>query len=201
MRFYKAHTLIRNKGYDLKRGNTLKIMVAGIEKGVGVTHFSILLANYLRCVLKKKTAIIDFNNDEDYIYLGRRKGKKVKENIYDINGVAYYPRAMNKLNEILSCEYECVIIDVGTSYNKYNIEAAMCDKRFILLTASLWKEECFNTDNDRERDYNLDNWNKLFIFGDIDEYTKDIKKIPFTANPYKVNREMIDVLAGIIREE
>lgn len=187
-----------------------KIVVAGMEKGVGATHFSILMANYYAEVLHKKTAVIDCGNDNDYFCLkemvtfpnsqkrqiqnyGIRKAvakdceKRWKPDGFKLGKVFYFlhvPR--QNMDEIFLKKFECIIMDLGNNYRKYKYEAGMCEKRFLMATVCPWKLDVFvQSYQEYFEMYSKDEWNYVFSFGDDEsvEYLRKTLKIKFQRLP------------------
>lgn len=205
MNLFRKSTSVRI-GRNYQKGkikSSIKIIVAGTDRGVGATHFSVLMANYYRSIMKKKVAIVDLNKDDDYIRLKYAMGKELDSDSFVINSVTYYPKATKKtLEEIFSKEFECIIIDVGNSYNKYKLEAGMCDKRFMITSMSPWKQNFVDLNSEEyQAYYNINEWKQVFVFGGINNYAEIMEKIPFIESPYKIDRKILDVVRRIIGEE
>ena len=105
---FRRKRIVRRKTYH-------KLVVAGMTKGVGATHFSILLGNYYSEVLGIKTAIVDLNEDCDYEFLKQIcvPESLIKNDVYNIHKVVYYQSVTREnLAGIFQVNYECVILVV-----------------------------------------------------------------------------------------
>lgn len=190
----------KKKNYYRRRE---KIFIAGVEKGVGATHFAILLGNYFAEVLGLHTAIIDLNTDRDYSVLGELHDKNFTRNkskSYKLRKITIFPNVLkNDMVNVPVNEYEIIIIDAGIKYKDYYAEANMCDKRYILGSACLWK--LYNTKMEFYNVYNdtrLGGWNYLYFSGSEENvfFLKEdmnikIINIPFIPNPLKVNTKQL----------
>ena len=192
-----------------RRKKCNKIFVAGIEHGVGATHFSILLANYRANILKEKVAIVDFNKDSDYIFLGNILENQDVEKGFLIDKVSYYPCVTSDfLEEIFLKDYDCIIIDAGDSYLKYRMEAGLCDIRYLILSTSLWKSTVLQTKyQEYFSKYKNFEWRFLYCFGGSKEaknieklFGKRLYRIPFIENPYRIERNNLDAVKSVIGE-
>lgn len=196
-----------SKKYKMKKCN--KIFVAGIERGVGATHFSILLANYRANLLREKVALVDFNKDNDYMYLGESFGNIFGEKRFVRDKVSYYPCATSDvLEEIFLKDYDCIIIDAGDSYLKYKVEAGLCDFRYLIISSTLWKNVEFGRGYGKYfSKYKSFEWKILYSFGSYFkakelemELKRKIFRIPYVENPFKVERSVLDELGKVIGE-
>ena len=186
-----------------------KIFVAGIEYGVGATHFSILLANYRANLLNEKVALVDFNKDNDYMYLGESLGNMCEDRMFVKDRVSYYPCAtVDILEEIFLKDYDCIIIDAGEDYLKYKVEAGLCDLRYLIISSTLWKNVGFFKEYEEYfSKYKNSEWRFLYCFGSLVEtkelemkIRKKIFKIPFVETPFRVERSILDKLGKAIGE-
>ena len=121
---FRRKCIVRRKTYH-------KLAVAGMTRGAGATHFSILLGNYYSEVLGRKTAIVDLNEDCDYEFLKQICTPEglINNNVYNIHKVVYYQNVTREnLAGIFHENYECVILDVGSNYRKFINEISMCDR-------------------------------------------------------------------------
>lgn len=186
-----------------------KLAVAGIDKGVGATHFSILLGNYYSEILGKKTAIVDLNMDNDYEFLKQiciPESRQCK-NTFNVQRVTYYTEMTRDSFAGIFCDkFECVILDVGNNYRKFYNEINMCDMKFLIGGLDLWKlpvalngfkNEMFNGQ-----------WKFLYGLGSTKsaEYIsgcirKKIYHIPTIPDPFKINGKQLTEVERIIWEE
>ena len=192
--FRRKH-IVRRKTYH-------KLAVAGITRGVGATHFSILLGNYYSEVLGRKTAIVDLNEDCDYEFLKQicTPDGLINNNVYNIHKVVYYQSVTREnLAGIFHENYECVILDVGSNYRKFINEISMCDRKYMISSIGLWKVPGVVAGLN-EVQFN-EQWKFLYCFGDkesadyISECTgRRLYPIPVINNPFKITgRQLMEV--------
>jgi hypothetical protein len=187
----------------------ISTVVAGLDKGVGATHFSILLANYYGEVLGKNTAIIDINKDNDYSYMGEVCSGKCTAEIFKVRNITFYPSVnMSKLAEIYNSNYNSIIIDIGCNYRKLRNEISMCDKKYLIGTASMWRLRETISRYEIVNEYvGEQQWKYLYSFGDKQtaetiECTMGIQlhNIPYINNPFKVNGKQLDMLRKLLMD-
>lgn len=120
------------------------IGVAGTEKGVGVTHFCLMAANYLTCVAGEQTAVLEWNEDGDFIKLEKIcKGQIEEKKPYHILGTSYYKNAdMEELSQCLE-RYSYILIDFGVIGVSNRTEFQCCKKRVLVGSFSEWQWETF----------------------------------------------------------
>ena len=92
------------------------IGIAGSNTGVGCTHFSIMLTNYLAGYLRRKAILLEFNESGDlekleYVCTGQM-GQK---NPYRVLDADYYKYAgPEAVKEVLQRGYDDILIDFGS---------------------------------------------------------------------------------------
>ena len=132
-----------------RRGNAetgIKITgIAGAGGGTGVTHLSLMLANYLQGVCRKRTAVLEWNDHGDFSRFGEAcTGQTGPRTCYGIQQVDYYPgAAAGRLMECQKAEYEHVVIDFGIVKEMTCVELMRCSTVWILMSFSEWQMEAF----------------------------------------------------------
>ena len=189
-----------------------KIFVGGIEKGVGATHFSILLANYFSEVLGKSTVIIDLNIDRDYSCLGEicnKDFKRIDSCSYRLRKVTIYPGVVKEgLADILSNNFQIVIIDAGAKYADYSTESSLCDRRLLLGNIVPWKLQSIENLYSCKSDVSdTKKWSLLYAFGGKDsvDYIREkygliFKAVPIIPDPFKIDRKQLTCIEKVIQE-
>ena len=191
------------------RDGCTSITVATIYDGGGATHFSLLLGNYYAKVRKQRTAIVDLGNNNDYDSLCLALGKERSDVRIDSGRLSFYKKALRTdIEAIFELGYGCVIFDVGSRYLQLKNEVAMCDRRFMMMSASPWKlEETMQG----YRDYFIvdksDKWKYLFSFGDRrsvcymeEQLAIKMWRMPFIPDPFKVDKKQLGEIEKIILE-
>ena len=103
--------------------------------GVGVTHFTVLLGNYMTGVMGRKTAVLEWNTSE----LSGKYRKFIRQELSQTDKIRrllpmeslYYKNAGRK--ELLECQlrFDTVILDFGTYNGKVEEELLRCDRKFF----------------------------------------------------------------------
>ena len=121
---------------------------AGSSPGVGVTHFTVLLGNYMTGVMGRKTAVLEWNTSGAFgeiqeIYSTRTVTNR-QDQTFITYGVSYYKNAGRK--ELLECQlrFDTVILDFGTYNGKVEEELLRCDRKFFLGSFSEWRLRVFS---------------------------------------------------------
>lgn len=133
-------------GTSLKRRRNEKgkiIAIAGVVRGVGVTHTTIMLANYLSRE-RYKVAVVELNPHGHF-----GKIEKAYEGIhfdssltskFKIKGVVYYKSVTKEqLIRLYQEEYNYIILDIGSDVEAYSEEYRRADLPFIIARTSEWK--------------------------------------------------------------
>lgn len=148
----KQPILCRNNQRKKESLGKLVIGVAGLTKGVGTTHTSLLFAKYCCRWLRKDTIYMECNQDEiKYIqekhpfnrdWEERFTGEElVKEDSYFLyHGIRMFPNIHEKqMGSILGEEYECAIIDFGYLTPRCLKEYERCHIKIIVSSSAPWK--------------------------------------------------------------
>ena len=120
------------------------IGVAGAGRGVGVTHFCVMAANYLTAVAGDETAVLEWNGSGDF---GRMElactGGVQGRRRFQILGTDYYKGA--GAGELALCldRYRRILIDFGELRDGVRDEFARCGKRVLIGSFSEWQWETF----------------------------------------------------------
>lgn len=177
------------------------IGVAGSGRCVGVTHFSILLANYLTGVSAGKTAVLEWNDSGDLgriqkIYSTRTVTNRQNQTFITY-GVSYYNKAGRK--ELLECQrqgFNTVILDFGVYGDGNEEDFSRCDRKFLLGAFSEWKLEAFTEQISRTR--RDCGWEYFSAFGN--EETADmimrclkvrVNRIPWQPDAFTITGEVM----------
>lgn len=203
--------MVKSSNYRQK-SNCGKSVVAGAEKGVGSTHFAIILANYYAEILGQKTAIIDLNKDKDYTFLEEIcvPDKSDMCSSYKIKKVNYYSGvSKERMADVFRENYKCIILDVGANYEQFQNEISMCDKRFFIGAVNPWRVQ--NYINALDKKFIISNrfkWKYLYAHGDeesadyIDKVCKSrLEHIPYIPDPFRINGKQLSIIEKIIWEE
>ncbi len=204
--------ILKGKRKIIKKNERyVKAVVAGTEKGVGATHFSILIGNYYAEILGRKTAIVDLNRDDDYGFLEKVciPEDSHQNKCYKIKKVTYYPgMTKERMAEVFQKDYECIIMDAGDNYGGFSNEISMCDKKFFIGFVNPWKIITSITEfNNTILSDDGMKWKYMYSLGDEEsaDYLKSIirkrvYRIPIIPNPFKINGRQLSDIEQIIWE-
>lgn len=132
-----------------------KVMIgfAGSQTRIGVTHNSIVLANYLR---KKgfTVALAEYNTvNEAGILDGTLKSafeetrnlykeELLNSSYFSMNGIDYYEKCdSDRLSQVISKAYNFIIIDFGVYEKCDKITYSKCSEQIMLAGSSPWELE------------------------------------------------------------
>lgn len=125
--------------------NKVMIGISGTTKRIGVTHNSIVLANYLR---KRgyMVAIAELNASGAFKRIQESFEEKILDNAYfSLDGVDYYFEAdTDKLGSILGKSYNFIICDFGSFEECDRVTFNKSDVRIIVAGAKPWEVNQIN---------------------------------------------------------
>ena len=124
--------------------------ITGTGRGTGVTHLSVLAANYMASALQRRTAVIEWNDHgtwktmKDICQAGSAKQADSADYRYKIFGVTYYMQgAPRVLASCLDGTYDEIIIDFGELRPSIRAEWLRCEVKIVMTALSEWKLEAF----------------------------------------------------------
>ena len=116
-RWYRGNQMEKKKIITENQEKRCRMIgIAGSNTGVGCTHFSIMLTNYLAGYLRRKAILLEFNESGDlekleYVCTGQM-GQK---NPYRVLDADYYKYAgPEAVKEVLQRGYDDILIDFGS---------------------------------------------------------------------------------------
>lgn len=184
--------------------------IAGSSPGVGVTHFSILFANYMTSALGKKTALLEWNASGDFARLEevlcKKSIYKVASMAFKILGVSYIKRAgEDELLECINCGFDVIIIDFGNNFEVIRKEFLRCGKKILLGSFSEWQMGAF-TDLIAEKESSIGKWDFLAVFGS-EKVAVEVKRtlrvsigwIPHSGDAFAVTAEIMAFFEDFLR--
>lgn len=120
--------------------NKVMIAVAGIQPRVGVTHNSIVLANFLR---KKgyMIAVVELSDNQSFEHIREACDEKlIEDSFYSMAGVDFYPNSnADKLGSVLGKSYNFVIGDFGTYQDTDKVTFNKADVRIMISGSKPWE--------------------------------------------------------------
>ena len=100
--------------------------MAGSSPGVGVTHFTVLLGNYMTGVMGRKTAVLEWNTSGAFGEIQEIYSTRTVTNRQDQTFITYG------------------VLDFGTYNGKVEEELLRCDRKFFLGSFSEWRLRAFS---------------------------------------------------------
>lgn len=176
------------------------IGLAGAGRGTGVTHLTLMLANYLCSAQGRKTAVLEWNDHGDFDRLGILcTGEEKEKDRYRILQADYYPRAeAGRLMRCLGEGYERVLIDFGVLDEMTETELTRCRAVWILISFSEWQMEAFWELMRSRESPGRESWQFFAAFGSEEsraEWNKrrrpKIERVPLSADAFTVTRELM----------
>jgi hypothetical protein len=211
----KVPILLKRISRKESRSGTLTIGVIGTHHGTGVTHLSILLANYLSEWMGKKVAYVEYGQQNDIKYMeqiyeethGSAKEHTKEEEFFLIHRVAYYKSIRPAdLAMVIGSSYDCIILDLGMDFTKNKHEFFRCDRKFVVSSLTPWKQQELERFYEHTRHINQsDEWLYMIPFGEsreIKQAAKEFRKqfwgIPYEPDPFSLSEETIHFFQKII---
>ena len=185
---------------------TVVIGIMGIAQGVGTTHLSIMVGNYLANGLGNKVAIVGLGKKDDYAsFAPTPMGSRDEcENEYFIsNGMKFYKSVSNlQVPIILSKNYDYVIIDIECNNAFGRNQFIKSDKKVVIGSLSRWKVnlyEQFLSDIQNMKEYKECKYVSLTMVKKCakkieQDYGIKIEQMPFEDNPFYIKCENLQWL-------
>lgn len=173
--------------------------IAGTGKGVGCTHFSIMLLNYLAGFQRKKAVLLEFNRSGTFEILERVcTGRTRQDRKFRILDADYCKNAGQKeLAGMLEQNYEEILIDFGSVDEAGWTEFLRCGNKFLIGSFSEWQQERFREFELQKRAVEKKSWKSLAVFGSEEtrkefrrRYRIDAGRIPFSADAFVVTEDV-----------
>lgn len=126
--------------------NKVLIGIAGSEKRIGVTHNSIILANYLRR-RGFMAALAEYGDRDTFHSIQESFEERIFEDMYfSMNGIDYYPSVDDdSLGAILGKSYNFVLVDFGTFEDCEKVMFNKCNVRIIITGSKPWEVARMNS--------------------------------------------------------
>lgn len=125
-----------------RKNNTTEVIgVTGTEHGVGTTHFCCMLGVFLSIVKGYRVAVVELGSPgcirQAGVIFNNFKVARMKKLIKIIN--LYTESDMAELSEVVSMEYDYVIVDYGCDYNNSKKSFLMCPYKIVVGSLSWWR--------------------------------------------------------------
>lgn len=192
-------------------GNSARIVgIAGVGNGVGATHFSVMLLNYLAGFRRREAALLEWNASGDlqrmeWVCTGMCRSQKP----FRILEADYYKKAgSDELAKALGRNYKYILIDFGNAEKADWSEFLRCGRQFLIGSFSEWQQEKFREFEKEKAETGKKSWTSLAVFGS-EETRREFKRrfrlsterIPFSADPFSVTSETRDFFDRLLTEK
>lgn len=201
-----------------RRRYTITIGVVGADNHVGVTHLTIMLANYLASKERCKVAVMDCSAHNSMrvlqaIHDGHETVPEgiLYERMFRMYKVDYYSQVTQRdIANILHLGYEYIITDFGKVLpEQYSYEILRCNKRILVGSCCEWEQAQFCRVLEHHKlEQESGNWSYGTFHG-IDEirhsmekrYGITVHKIPYVEDPFCLSRIHFEPLQNMLQEE
>ena len=186
------------RGYELEFApKKLVIGVTGCDRGVGVTHFTFMLAAFLKQHLHKSVAVLDFSDGNDYmnLYSEYYSNASPPQENFLIHQIYFYPKINKRcITNVINENFDVIIIDFSTNMRKYLEEFLRCDEKYVVGSTCDWKIRTFEKFIEDSKHYVGNHlWKYLIPYAQEKELTWLRKEyeittvsVPFNQNPFIV---------------
>lgn len=126
----------------MENGRPQTAGIIGAGSGCGVTHFTVLLANYLAAVERKRTAVLAWDGSFGIRELTEAclGGKAAGSKPVSILEVDYFPDGgAEELAWCMQQRYDCILLDLGSLREGGSAQFLQCQIRFFLGALNEWK--------------------------------------------------------------
>lgn len=132
--------LLRRLSKNASHREKTTIGLVGINRGVGVTYTGMLLAAYFGVEKGIKTAYLECNSHGDFAYLEEAyEWSWEKDRSFCLDKITFYKQvAASRIPEILGNDYDCCILDFGTSCRDSMDEFIRCGNKIIIGDSAIW---------------------------------------------------------------
>ena len=185
--------------------------IAGAGRGTGVTHLSVLMANYLASSLQHRTAVLDWSGHGDLMSMACASGRKNEKNAdaavygFRILGVTYYTQgSSDTLARCMEGGFEDIIIDFGEMRPSIRNEWLRSTVKIMAASLSEWKLEAFMELLTGEEECGA-GWIYTAAFGSEDprreierQFGIPLRRVPLSVDAFSVDYRTMKWFEGIL---
>lgn len=196
--------------YVHKTIGTIIISIVGVEPGVGVTHLSILMGNFLS---KRgyNVAIVELNSNNDFTRIeASYEGEELQTRSFKLRDITYYKSDSHfEISELMEKKYDYILLDLGCfDVSDYTDEFFRSHLQVIVGHGSDWKQHKLIEFSENNNDRDQSNW--LYCVPHVKPiFIKDIEKemfegrifqIPTHPDPYEFKKTTDLILSDLLKE-
>lgn len=187
--------------------STCIIGVMGVGRGVGTTHLTIMMGNYLTNGLGKTVALLELNRNNTYSEIKRMKCSKISELCFEVNGMDFYEDvSYEDIPKIMANNYNYVILDISSNYILGRNEFLRSHKKIVVGSLSRWKaQEYLNYFENMQLLCEIPSCKFLSLSKDCEvikiiknKYRSTIGQIPFELNPFHIESNHMEWIGKIL---
>lgn len=174
-----------------------------MEHGIGTTHISLTLANFICSKLGIKTAYVEFNGTNQINSLRKTQGNR----FFSYKGIDFFPNtSVTSLSEILQENYRYLILDMGVLNTYTAKEFFRCDKQFLVCSPGKWRlpqakekiEALFKNQNVQNRVTVIMNLSEEESYFSLFSNAYREVSFPYIANPFQIKPSHFHVIDQIL---
>lgn len=195
----KKKSMLFDRKAVRKRNSTREIIgLIGTHHGVGVTHTGLMLTFYMGEELGKKTAFLECNNHHDMSLIQAAYDWSREETYtFSFRQISCIKEASkNRIAEIYSDDYDCLILDFGTDFNSNREEFLRCGTKIVIGGQAEWDQQKLKRfARSVQTIRGSETWLHLIPFASVKTLAKlrnelgiNIYAVPFEAEPTKLSR-------------
>jgi len=179
----------------------------GVGRGVGTTHLTIMMGNYLANGLGKKVALLEFSGNNTYSEIMRRKCLKISKTCFKMNGMDFYENiSYEDISKIMANNYNYLILDVSYNCILGRNEFFRSHKKIVVGSLSKWKAQEYLKYFENTQ-FGMGNAACKFLSLSKDcemvkivkdKYRVSIGQIPFEENPFYIGSNHMEWIGKII---
>lgn len=202
------------KRRQIRKKYTVTVGITGTAEHVGVTHLSIMLANYLASKEKCRVALVDMSQSHSLKILQQLLDSAENQMCaikgFQMYGVDYYSEvAQREIANILQLGYDYIVLDFGTVWRKqYEYEILRCHVRIVVSSCCEWQQAGLTKLMEQMPvPENCGPWQYAAFLGIESvrrqfekKYRIQIHKIPFEEDPFQLHRTHFEPLNNMLQE-
>ncbi len=176
------------------------IGITGSSGCVGVTHLSIMLANYLASKERSKTAVLELNSSGAFERLKERYAPDNEQTYFKYQDVEYFCRPSQRMiANTFGMGYQYLVMDFGKEWRNTSYEWSMCNVKIVIGDCCEWKQEEFDSMVSDMREW-IEPGNCIFM---AQKGNRTVRKrmerrhrirllnIPFEENPFQLHKDSL----------
>lgn len=185
------------------------IGILGCEPGVGVTHLSVTIANYIGSKLKQKVLLVELNRQDAFLEIQKSYEGVEDEALLSRRFTLYdadYCRDVlpGEMASILNEPYGYFVIDMGSEWRENKDEFLRSDRKLLLGSLAEWRRKQFVTAAEELRRAGSGIMGMAFLGLEEDtkyfgkKYGMDLVPVPVIRDPFALTRQQFAFLQTVI---